>query len=182
MSARKSAAASASSADDELLDSLIAQQPSALGGQASLLHRLLYFLAAVVVTAVPIYLYWSIFDLDLEDNAALFGAVTLIASVVLSLSYNTVAITTKTKLFRSRNADIKEAGKKRGALELKRSQVERLSGQEAVAYAIVQNNLLFLLSTVILAFYVFPAAGPTYNYILSVALGAGIVTLLSQSS
>jgi hypothetical protein len=50
---------------------------------------------------------------------------------------------------------------KREPLEVRRKALEAATGREAAAYAIVYNNALFLVASVILSFWVFSNAAPT---------------------
>ncbi len=54
-----------------------------------------------------------------------------------------------------------KSGKKGESAEQRRAALEAVTGREAVAYAIVYNNALFLLASVAFSFYIFSSAGPT---------------------
>lgn len=71
------------------------------------------------------------------------------------------------------------AKKGRGRDDLK-AQHEALSGQEAVAYSLLYNNLLYLFLVLSLAFYVLKTLPVLYNYGLSLAIAAAIVFVASK--
>lgn len=50
---------------------------------------------------------------------------------------------------------------KKEPLEVRRKALESVTGREAAAYAILYNNALFLVASVVLSFWVFSNAAPT---------------------
>merc|ERR1712046_303342 len=53
---------------------------------------------------------------------------------------------------------------------------------EATTFSIFYNNALFLSIMVFASFYVLKTLGATFNYILSMAIAAGIIALISTRS
>jgi len=140
-------------------------------------QRLLYIATALLTTLIPIYLYQTIYDMDLETYAAIFGVVTVFSALIISFAYHNVTYWLKTRLLKER--DVLLTKKKVGA---KKEQLEVNTVREAMAFAILYNNLFFLLATVSLSFFVFSSTSAPYNYILSVSTAAAFLTFISTTS
>jgi len=153
----------------------------------------LYFISALVIAGLPIYLYEAIFDLAWNQNTPLFVVVSVFTSFILVLAHYNTAFATRSRLNRSREDIITKAsvsiiknadGKidKKSLLAEKRKQQAAITNIESVAFSLLYNNVAFLLLIVVLAFYVFRFATAPYNYVLSVSLAAGILSISSAYS
>lgn len=70
--------------------------------------------------------------------------------------------------------------KSRQAREEAKAKAASLSSQEAVAYALLYNNLSFLLLVLLLAFFVLKTLPAMVNYGLSLGLSAALVFITTK--
>jgi len=153
-------------------------------------QRVLYVLTAIITVSVPIYLYQTIFDMPLEDFFFVFGVVTLGSAFILTFAYHNVAYSLKGRLSAAREnlfshskvaSEAPKGEKKKEFVKKRREQQEDFTTKESIAFSILYNNVFFLLSTVVLAFYVFSSASAPYNYVLSVSLSSALLSFVSAS-
>jgi len=174
--------------EDDLIDEYVAQASKA----PKKTERIRYLVVAILTVSVPIYLYLTIFDLPLEgQNLAIYGIVSLLSAFILHFSYHNNAFALKNKLVVQRESSLTSASvadeaqstgaNKKDLLKKKKDEVIAISSTEAQAYSILSNNVLFLLTTIVLAFFVFGSIDSKINYILSVSLAAGLVSFVSSS-
>mmetsp|Transcript_61859 Transcript_61859/g.145844 ORF Transcript_61859/g.145844 Transcript_61859/m.145844 type:complete len:187 (+) Transcript_61859:33-593(+) len=147
------------------------------------IHRILFVINSLILTAVPVYLYSSIFDLDVAENAPVYGAGSVVTAVLLTLACQGRSKSLRNRLLKSRDVELpstsalKDAESKQDEKKLnrskemaqKRSEVE----WEALAFALSVTNAIFLLSVVVIAFFVLRSTQPLVNYAVSTA-GSGI--------
>jgi len=130
----------------------------------------------------------SIFGIDYKFLALLAG-VTVATTVGISLTYHTITLQIKSKLLSIRGtikAD-KKAGKetketaasKQAVAQARKALHTNVITHESIAFSILFNNTIFLLAVIVFAFYVFPGTPSLYNYILSVGLSLGLLTLIT---
>jgi len=148
--------------------------------------RNIYFGAAFLVTLMPIYVYYTIFDMSLESYGLIFAVVTLFSASILTFAYHNVAYNVEARLLKLRENVItrssiqKEEGRDKPDLVTARKNEQQVITQwEAISFSIVYNNLLFLLSTVVLGCYIFGIAEAPVNYVLSISLSAALSTMIS---
>jgi len=128
----------------------------------------------------------TIFNLPFLDYAPVFLVLSIVAGVLVSISYQNVASSLKARLFAQlpEPAVPKDAAK--GSRDEVRAQLRShqhaLSRQEALSFALVYNNLFYLLFVVLLAFVIFKNLAPLYNYVLSVGVSAAAVMISSTTS
>ena len=157
--------------------------------QPTLDQRVWYFINAGLVAAVPVYLYHSVFGLDVVDTAMLYGSVSLLAIIVISLAYHNVTYWLKRRLMNQRdglvtlNLVAAAEGKKDKEIVKKHKLAQQVNTtNESIAFSILYNNLMFLASFSVLAFFVFPTVTPPINYVISVVLSAGLLNFASSSA
>lgn len=126
-------------------------------------------------------MFYSIFGLDVERYIIIALLVSVFGSIIVSLGYQNVAFSVKATLLSKReiSASIKNppnTDRARYLADLRSQQVAN-TGAEATAFAVLYGNVLFLLTVIVGAFYVFSSAETITNYVLSVAAGAAVVTL-----
>ncbi len=167
--------------DNEFLDSFVASN------QISGKEKALFFLNALFVSAVPVAMYVTVFDMDLFEHAIFFGIVTLFSAFILQFAYSGSAFTRKAKLIAERehlvtNSVLKsqEGTKKKSKKGEVKSEQERVTSIEASALSVVLTNLYFFASVFVGAFVLFSRASAPYNYVLSVSLSAGFLSVLAS--
>ncbi|KNC49985.1 uncharacterized protein AMSG_05741 [Thecamonas trahens ATCC 50062] len=153
----------------------------------STFQRVVFVLNSAFACALPVYLYHTVFDMDVEQYAPVFGVVTLVAAVILSMAMGNSATKIFGDLISKRgstitNARIKSVGKLTPEI---RAQLEHElrsnSSSEALSYAILYNNAFFYAVFLFFAYYLFASLTPTGNYVASVVGGAGFVYFVSTS-
>ena len=167
--------------DNEFLDSFVANS------QASGKEKVLFFVNSLFVTAVPISMYVTVFNMDLFENAIFFGIVTLFSAFILQFAYRSSAQYRKSKMISEREHLVttsvlknQEGTKKKSKKGEVKSEQERVTAIEASALSVVLTNLYFFVSVFVGAFVLFSRATAPYNYVLSVSLSAGLVSLLAS--
>ncbi|GAM18311.1 hypothetical protein SAMD00019534_014860 [Acytostelium subglobosum LB1] len=152
-------------------------------------QRVVYFINALIVAAVPIYLYHAIFFMSLDAFFVVYASVTLFAAIVLTFAYNNIYRIKRLKLSAARDHTItmSKGGKsgntdKKAVYSAKKERQSVVTSHEAIAQSIMYNNALFLASTLLFSFVIFKNVPLVYNYITSVSLAAGVTTFLSTGS
>merc|ERR1712037_291348 len=143
----------------------------------------LFYGNAFIVSAIPIWLFWRVHSMEPVSSAPLFAAVTLVSTWLVAFAYRNTkhllkhqAAVTK-EMSRQLNDDKKISRKEKDERILwKKNEVAEY---EATTFAIFYNNALFLSILVFASFYVLKTLGATLNYIVSMAVAAGIIALIS---
>ncbi|KAL5490976.1 hypothetical protein EMCRGX_G016187 [Ephydatia muelleri] len=146
----------------------------------------LFYGNGLIVSALPLWLYWRVQMMDPITYAVLFLAVTILSTWFVAYAYKNVKISLKHKISLKREAAVTRevlnglnesaAGKKLNKSDKDERVLwkkNEVADGEATTFSIFYNNTLYLL-VVLLSFYFWRALHPGVNYILSVA-GAGIV-------
>jgi len=146
-------------------------------------ERLLFYVYAFGVALLPTYLYVTIFGLPFGDYLPVFAIVSVIAGLLLAVSYQNLARNLMQRLSMERyepqiRRDVKKEDRLALRDELKATHVSLLR-QESVAFALLFCNLLYLFFTLLLAFYVLKTLPALYNYSLSITLAAAIAFVSS---
>merc|ERR1712232_207593 len=146
-----------------------------------------YFPAALLLAAVPLYLYHSIFSVDLFSNIFLFVVVTVFSAAIISLAYHNVAYWLKCRLNPQRasvitTASVKGATNKKEAMGYRRKKQSQVTDRESMAFSILYNNALFLLLVIILGNFFFGSISGPYNYVLSVSFAAAALSFASSAA
>lgn len=126
-------------------------------------------------------MYSALFGLDVIGQWSVVMVVTLFSAAIITLSYHNVAFSLKSSLLQNRtvSSSIKNPpGTDRRAffISLREQQVAN-TYNEAVAFAVLYNNLLFLLIVFAAGFYVFASAATVINFVLSVSLAAAATSI-----
>jgi uncharacterized membrane protein (DUF485 family) len=165
---------------DSLLDELVK------ANQTSNMERVIYYTNGLLVALVPIYLYVSIFNLPFLDYAPVFGVLSVIAAFLISSAYINVAESLKARLFAQLPEPVipreTKKGEKVDVREALRNKQYGLCRTESLSFALLYNNVFYLLFVVLFAFVVFKNLAPLYNYVLSVGISAALVMVSSTSS
>eukprot|EP01104_Vermistella_antarctica_P001526 TRINITY_DN11593_c0_g1_i1.p1 TRINITY_DN11593_c0_g1~~TRINITY_DN11593_c0_g1_i1.p1 ORF type:complete len:169 (+),score=46.13 TRINITY_DN11593_c0_g1_i1:181-687(+) len=152
-------------------------------------QRIGYFLNALFIVAAPIYLFVTVFDLDLESNYLLFGLVTVISSAILTLAYHNVLYYKKARLVEARENTVTqstvlqmEGSRKKSVVEDAKLAQLTATHNQARAEGIVLVNAIFVGVVFVLSFFAFNTSQPEFNYVLSVSLAAAVASIGTATS
>jgi len=140
--------------DDDVfdLDNLVKEKSLSSG------QTVFYFTIALFLSALPAYLYNTVYDMTLMENGILFVVITIANSVLLMFSYRNIADSANATLAnqrRGQNVSHKSHGyTTKGELEAVKVAVTE---REAVAWSLFVNNTLFLLTFLFLCLNWMPA-------------------------
>jgi len=152
----------------------------------------LFYGNALIVSAIPIWLFWRIHQLDVQASLPLLIAVTAATTWLLSFAYRNLKFVLKHRIAQKREEGVtKEVTQKIGDDKkmTKKEKDERIlwkknevADYEATTFSIFYNNALFLALTVLSAFYLLRSFSPSVNYTLSVAGAGGLIALFSTGT
>ncbi|XP_044523632.1 translocon-associated protein subunit gamma isoform X1 [Gracilinanus agilis] len=164
----------------------------------------LFFGNAFIVSAIPIWLYWRIWHMDLVQSAVLYSVMTLVSTYLVAFAYKNVKFVLKHKVAQKReDAVSKEVTRKLSEADnRKMSRKEKderphhccllgcrilwkkneVADYEATTFSIFYNNTLFLVLVIVASFFILKNFNPTVNYILSISASSGLIALLSTGS
>ncbi|CAG9855319.1 unnamed protein product [Phyllotreta striolata] len=152
----------------------------------------LFYGNALIVSAVPIWLFWRIHIIDLYSSLILFTVVTAVSTYLLAMAYRNTKFTLKHKIAVKREEAVTRDLSKKLADDKKMSKKEKderilwkkneVADFEATTFAIFYNNALFLAIVIIASFYLLQSFTPAVNYTLSIGTTAGLLALLSTGS
>lgn len=153
---------------------------------------IIFHFNALIVSAIPIWLYWRIHMMEPLSSAVLFVLVTAIATYLVAMAYMNTKFVLKHKVAQK----VEEAVSREVMRKLqnnksmsKKEKDERIlwkknevAESEATTFSLFYNNALFLMLVVVGSFLVFRSLAPAYNYVFSTLGAAGIIALFSTSS
>merc|ERR1712037_310495 len=138
----------------------------------------LFYGNAFIVSAIPIWLFWRVHSMEPVSSAPLFAVAYRNTKHLLKhqVAVKREGAVTK-EMSRQLNDDKKISRKEKDERILwKKNEVAEY---EATTFAIFYNNAPFLSILVFASFYVLKTLGATLNYIVSTAIAAGIIALIS---
>lgn len=152
----------------------------------------LFYGNALIVSAVPIWLYWRIHSMDPIQSAILFVLMTGVSTYLLSFAYKNTKFILKHKAAQKveegvtyeimrKFADDKKVSKKEKDERIlwKKNEV---ADYQATNYSIFYNNAMFLALVILCSFLVLKSMSPSVNYVLSMGVASGLVALLSTGT
>jgi len=152
----------------------------------------LFYGNAFIVSAIPIWLFWRIHQMDLYSSAILYVIVTIASSYLVAMAYKNVKFVLKHKVAQKRGDAVSREVMKKVADDKKMSKQEKeerilwrkneVADFEATTYSIFYNNALFLLLVILSSFYILRSFSPAVNYALSLGAASGLLALFSTSS
>ncbi|XP_069329155.1 translocon-associated protein subunit gamma isoform X1 [Eulemur rufifrons] len=167
----------------------------------------LFFGNAFIVSAIPIWLYWRIWHMDLIQSAVLYSVMTLVSTYLVAFAYKNVKFVLKHKVAQKREdavskevtrklseADNRKMSRKEKderfdslfkVFEIKKGilwKKNEVADYEATTFSIFYNNTLFLVLVIVASFFILKNFNPTVNYILSISASSGLIALLSTGS
>lgn len=152
----------------------------------------LFYGNALIVSTVPIWLFWRIHMIDLYSSIILFAIVTSLSTYILAMAYRNTKFTLKHKIAVKREEAVTRDLSKKLADDKKMSKKEKderilwkkneVADFEATTFSIFYNNALFLAIVILASFYILRSFTPAVNYTLSIGATAGLLALLSTGS
>merc|ERR1711909_97273 len=152
----------------------------------------LFYGNAFIVSAIPVWLFWRIHQMDLYQSDILFGVMTLVTTYLVSFAYKNVKFMLKHKIAQKRGDAISREVMRKVADDKKMTKQEKderilwkkneVADYEATTFSIFYNNALFLVFIIVASFYVLRSFSPTINYILSMGTAGGLLALFSTST
>ncbi|CAH1970017.1 unnamed protein product [Acanthoscelides obtectus] len=152
----------------------------------------LFYGNALIVSAVPIWLFWRIHMIDIYASIVLFVVVTAISTYLLAMAYRNTKFTLKHKIAVKREEAVTRDLTKKLADDKKMSKKEKderilwkkneVADFEATTFSIFYNNALFLAIVILASFYLLKSFTPAVNYALSIGTTASLLALLSTGS
>uniref|UniRef100_A0A9L0JVW6 Translocon-associated protein subunit gamma n=2 Tax=Laurasiatheria TaxID=314145 RepID=A0A9L0JVW6_EQUAS len=133
----------------------------------------LFFGNAFIVSAIPIWLYWRIWHMDLVQSAVLYSVMTLVSTYLVAFAYKNVKFVLKHKVAQKReDAVSKEVTRKLSEADnRKMSRKEKderilwkkneVADYEATTFSIFYNNTLFLVLVIVASFFILKNFNPT---------------------
>jgi len=152
----------------------------------------LFYGNAFIVSAVPIWLFWRIHQMDLYQSGILFAVMTLVSTYLIAYAYKNVKFVLKHKIALKRGEAVSREVMKKVADDKKMTRQEKeerilwkkneVADYEATTFSIFYNNSMFLVFVIVASFYVLRSFSPTLNYVLSMGTAGGLLALFSTST
>merc|ERR1712064_61004 len=153
----------------------------------------LFYGNALIVSSIPVWLYWRVHNIDPASSAFIFAAVILASTWLVSFAYMNTKHLLKHRVAVKREAAVTKEMNAKLADDKKISRKEKderilwkkneVAEYESTTFAIFYNNALFLSVLIFASFYVLPATvSPTINYVASMGISAGLIALLSTGT
>merc|ERR1712126_228051 len=147
---------------------------------------------ALIVSAIPIWLFWRIHAMDPIQSALLFVSGTLVCTYLIAFAYKNHKFVLKHKIALKREDAISKDMMRKLIDDKKMSRKEKderilwkkneVADHEATTFSIFYNNAMFLAIVIIVSFYVLRTVSPSFNYLFSVVGASGVIALLSTGS
>jgi len=152
----------------------------------------LFYGNALIVAAIPIWIFWRIHQMEPLDYYIYFALATLVCTYLISMAYKNVKFVLKHKIAQKREEAIirdvnaKLAAQKDGAKKDRDDKIlwkkNEVADYEATTFSIFYNNSLFLIILLIASFVIFKNFSPLFNYFLSMGVSAGLLALFSTGT
>jgi len=152
----------------------------------------LFYGNALVISAIPIWLYWRIHQMEPKDGWIVWIALTAASTWLLAFAYKNVKFVLKHKIAQKREEAVTREIMRRYADDKKMTKKEKderilwkkneVADYEATNFSIFYNNALFLAMFLLLSFFVLANASANVNYLCAIGGSAGLVALFSTST
>jgi len=152
-------------------------------------HRLLFLLNSLLLSAAPVYLFSQIFDMPIPENAVLFGGVSVVSAVMLTMACQVRSKGLVARLINKRGIElqssiqlkVKDSTDEKAKLRLKAAEKQRSEiDMEALALSLSTTNAFFLFFLVCITFFVLRNSAPTYNFVGSSLSSSVLVVYLAS--
>jgi len=151
----------------------------------------LFYGNALIVSVIPIWLFWRIHQMDPYQSAIVFVLGTLASTYLVAMAYKNVKFILKHKVAVKREDAVAQEVMKKLADDKKMTKKEKderilwkkneVADYEATTFSIFYNNALYLVLLIVVSFYILKNMNPMVNYGLSVGAAAGLLALFSTS-
>jgi translocon-associated protein subunit gamma len=154
----------------------------------------LFYGNAFVVSALPIWVFWRMHQMDLVQSGILFGIMTIVSTWLVAFAYKNVKFVLKHKVAQKREdavskevmRQLTDADNKKISRKEKDERIlwkkNEVADYEATTFAIFYNNALYLLLVLVLSFFVLKSLDPSVNYIVSIGAAGGLLALFSTGT
>lgn len=152
----------------------------------------LFYGNAFIVSAIPMWLFWRIHQMDLYQSGIFFAIGTLVSTWLVAFAYRNVKFVLKHKIAQKREEAVAREIMKKIADDKKMNKKEKderilwkkneVADYEATTFSIFYNNALYLVLLIVVSFYVLKNFNPNVNYVFSVGSAAGLLALFSTST
>merc|ERR1712018_214416 len=152
----------------------------------------LFYGNALIVSSIPVWLYWRVHNLDPAASAVIFGIAIIVSTWLLAYAYKNTKYLLKHKVAVKREAAVTKEMNAKLSEDKKISRKENderilwkkneVAEYESTTFSIFYNNVLFLACLIVCSFMVFSGQTPAVNYIASMGLASGVVALLSTGT
>jgi len=155
----------------------------------------LFYGNSLLVSLLPLWLFWKVHLMDPMTYGVLFAVGTLIAAYLVAFAYKNTKFTLKHKIAQKLEGPISrevnaELDSKAETKKLSRKEKDdrilwkknNVADTQATTFAIFYSNALYLFIIVIASFYMLRSFSPVMNFSLSTGVAAGMVALLSTGS
>ncbi|XP_014670708.1 PREDICTED: translocon-associated protein subunit gamma-like [Priapulus caudatus] len=152
----------------------------------------LFYGNALIVSAIPLWLFWRIHQMDPYQSGLVWAAMTIVSTYLVAFAYKNTKFVLKHKVAQRREDGVNREVLKSLADDKKMSRKEKderalwkkneVADYEATTFSIFYNNAFYLLLVLIASFYILRTMSPTVNYILSIGIASGILALFSTGT
>ncbi|XP_014784243.1 translocon-associated protein subunit gamma [Octopus bimaculoides] len=152
----------------------------------------LFYGNAMIISTIPIWLFWRIHQMDVLESALLFIVGTLLSTYLMAYAYKNVKFVLKHKVAQKRESAVNNEMMKKLGEDKKMSKKEKderilwkkneVADYEATTFSIFYNNALYLALLIVISFLIMKSLNSTFNYLFSVIASAGLLALSSTST
>jgi len=152
----------------------------------------LFYGNALIVSSIPIWLFWRVHQMDLYQSAIIFIVGSIVSTYFVAMAYKNVKFVLKHKIALKREDAVAKEMMKKLADDKRMTKKEKdervlwkkneVADYEATTFSIFYNNALYLVLLIVASFYILKNFNPVLNYGCSVASAAGLLALFSTSS
>merc|ERR1711963_1232016 len=152
----------------------------------------LFYGNSLIVSSIPVWLYWRVHNLDPASSAHLLAIAIIVSTYLLAFAYKNTKYLLKHKIAVKREAAVTKEMNAKLNDDKKISRKEKderilwkrneVAEYESTTFSIFYNNVLFLACLIVCSFMVFSGQTPAVNYIASMGLASGVVALLSTGT
>ncbi|KXJ12102.1 translocon-associated protein subunit gamma [Exaiptasia diaphana] len=154
--------------------------------------NVLFYANALIVSAIPLWLFWRIHQMDPYSSGILFAVMTLVSTWLVAFAYKNVKFQLKHKIAQRRDGAITKEVSQELDPNKKMSRQEKderilwkknkVADMEAMTFSIFYNNALYLFLVLFASFYALRSFNPSANYLISTSAASGILALLSTGT
>lgn len=157
---------------------------------------------ALIVSAIPIWLFLRIHMIDFYSSILAIVVVTFLSTYLVAFAYKNTKFMLKHKIAYYYHYNIQNAVKREGTITgnfshklledkkmSKKDKDERMlwkknevADYEATTFSIFYNNALFLALVIFISFFLLKTFSPSMNYIFSLGIAGSVLALLSTGT